>query len=451
MSYKIETPLEGMDTSRYIPGAIMMNDGRDDMSFSSSHHHAHGNDECCSDELETEDFVFTKVLLTFSQYERYYFDFFDTKICHFQKVWNQVLDSEHAVSSVLPNQFQVFANMKAAIQTNYTNLILKILESHAIGFEDQKFAVDVASNINDGGFSKALNMKPRVLKVTVPVDTFLVEEIIHMLNSEDFEKVNSTVKQFVRDWSLDGKVERDNSYQLIVNEIKRIMPLNGTLNKYKVLTPGSGLGRLTWEIAREGYSSQGNEFSFHMLLGSNLILNNVYREADNSVGFEQFEIYPYVTQMSNLFSRSDQMRAVHLPDIHPGDALPDGVEFSMVAGDFIEVYQNEEQRSQWDCVATCFFIDTASNIFDYLKTIHQCLKVGGYWVNLGPLLWHHHEMGDSRFSVELTLEEIKEVAAAMGFEFIAEREIETTYISSGKRSMGQTVYNCAFFTAQKKR
>ena len=41
----------------------------------------------------------------------------------------------------------------------------------------------------------------------------------------------------------------------------------------RVLVPGAGLGRLAFEIARLGYAAEGNDFSYHMLMGSNYILN----------------------------------------------------------------------------------------------------------------------------------------------------------------------------------
>ena len=40
-----------------------------------------------------------------------------------------------------------------------------------------------------------------------------------------------------------------------------------------MLVPGAGLGRLAFEIARCGYSCQGNEFSLFMLFASNFVLN----------------------------------------------------------------------------------------------------------------------------------------------------------------------------------
>ena len=40
-----------------------------------------------------------------------------------------------------------------------------------------------------------------------------------------------------------------------------------------ILVPGAGLGRLAFELAKCGYTCQGNEFSMFMLLASNFILN----------------------------------------------------------------------------------------------------------------------------------------------------------------------------------
>lgn len=37
----------------------------------------------------------------------------------------------------------------------------------------------------------------------------------------------------------------------------------------------------------------------------------------------------------------------------------------------------------WDCVTTCFFIDTAHNVIEYVETIWKILKPGGVWINLG--------------------------------------------------------------------
>lgn len=61
---------------------------------------------------------------------------------------------------------------------------------------------------------------------------------------------------------------------------------------------------------------------------------------------------------------------------------------SMSASDFICLYSDEEHKDAYDAVATVFFIDTAPNLIRYIDTIRNCLKSGGIWTNIGPLLWH---------------------------------------------------------------
>lgn len=53
-----------------------------------------------------------------------------------------------------------------------------------------------------------------------------------------------------------------------------------------------------------------------------------------------------------------------------------------------EVYARPEWADHFDCVVTCFFIDTAHNVVQYVEVIRHCLKEGGFWLNLGPLLYH---------------------------------------------------------------
>lgn len=52
----------------------------------------------------------------------------------------------------------------------------------------------------------------------------------------------------------------------------------------------------------------------------------------------------------------------------------------------------KERKEYFEGVATCFFLDTANNIFDYVETIRCTLKERGVWVNYGPLLFHYREL-----------------------------------------------------------
>lgn len=190
----------------------------------------------------------------------------------------------------------------------------------------------------------------------------------------DMDKVKSTLKQLVRDWAEEGAPERAACYGPLLADVERLLPSDpATRVQLKVLVPGAGLGRLAWECARRGFASQGNECSYFMLLASNFVLNQ-----SSEVG--QLEVFPYIHQSVNVRRRADQVRGVHLPDVRPAE-LPEGVPFSMCAGDFLAIYAN--QPGQWDCILTCFFLDTARDVSAYVRTIHAALRPGGLWCNLG--------------------------------------------------------------------
>merc|ERR1712045_744409 len=90
-----------------------------------------------------------------------------------------------------------------------------------------------------------------------------------------FENQSHDIKEIVRDWSKDGETERDMCNKPILEEIEAIYGDLNTAqrNGIKILVPGSGLGRLAYEIASRGYVCQGNEFSLYMLIASNYVLN----------------------------------------------------------------------------------------------------------------------------------------------------------------------------------
>uniref|UniRef100_H3CG24 Carnosine N-methyltransferase n=1 Tax=Tetraodon nigroviridis TaxID=99883 RepID=H3CG24_TETNG len=254
----------------------------------------------------------------------------------------------------------------------------------------------------------------------------------------DMDKLKSTMKQFVRDWSEDGRAERDSCYRPIIQEIQRLFPRHQhDASKVSVLVPGAGLGRLAWEIARLGYTCQGNEWSFFMLFSSNFVLNRC--DQVNSL-----TLYPWIHQFSNNKKSSDQTRPVRFPDVNP-QSLPPKADFSMAAGDFVEIYS---QPDSWDCVTTCFFIDTAHNVIEYVETIWKILKPGGAWINLGPLLYHFENMANE-LSVELSYEDIRTAVLTTGFHLEVEREsVQTTY-TENQRSMLRYLYDCVFFVARK--
>ncbi|CAO1614963.1 unnamed protein product [Parajaminaea phylloscopi] len=303
----------------------------------------------------------------------------------------------------------------------------------------------------------------------------------------DLDKVRAILKQLVRDWSAEGAVERQHAYDPVLTALEDLFShvAPGERNSVRLLFPGCGLGRLPWEAAMKGFSSQGNEFSMYMLVASHFILNHSTRVGEH-------RIYPWVGSMSNWRTSEAVLRPVQVPDVDPNALLaaaaenippsarvppPPPPEFSMVAGDFTRIYSRPHEAGAWSAVCTVFFIDTARNIVEYLEVINHLLPVGGHWINLGPLLWHFEGSGpEARHrhgpreahgegegdgdgdddgplggSIELTLDEVVSLTEKMGFVFERRHTLPRQSYTGHRHSMLTYEYECEFWVATKVR
>jgi carnosine N-methyltransferase len=281
-------------------------------------------------------------------------------------------------------------------------------------------------------------------------------------SDEDLDKVRSVLKSAVRDWSVEGAKEREQCYAPVIDGLKSHCAAKG-----RIFVGGAGLGRLALELVGAGFAVQGNDVSYHMLLASDFILN--------CCGGEQgsYEVAPFVSSTTNQLSPADVSRLVTIPDVDPyalmlGDDPSSPPDFSMAAGEFYECYSKPEERGQWDGVASCFFLDTASFVGDYVTCIWNMLKPGGVLVNLGPLLWHwsggtigtrpdedsaalYRRNVDPRYadSIDMTWQDLREILIHVGFEIIDERTgLECTY-TRDTRALMHTQYTCVYFVAKK--
>ncbi|KKZ64920.1 hypothetical protein EMCG_09154 [[Emmonsia] crescens] len=291
----------------------------------------------------------------------------------------------------------------------------------------------------------------------------------------DIGKAHSTIRQFYRDWSAEGVLEREACYTPVMTDLEELF---GSQPHIKVLVPGAGLGRLVFDLCAAGYCAEGNEISYHQLLASNWALNHTSKA-------NEYPLYPFALQFSNLKSRKQQLKKVMIPDVHPASVIaaqingPDNGRgmgsMSMSAADFVVQYTSPSQRATFHAVATVFFIDTAPNLIRYIETIRNCLQPGGYWINVGPLLWHwedrpfknessqdvspsksvvdsdkRHEGIGEPGRVELTEEEVITLIQQFGFEFVKRDPGQTWcgYIQDPD-SMLQNLYRPAHWVARK--
>lgn len=310
----------------------------------------------------------------------------------------------------------------------------------------------------------------------------------------DTEKARSCINQFYREWSASGAVERSQCFDPVLStltsEFTSRLATTPELDRsdLHVLVPGAGLGRLVFDICLAGFTVEGNEISYHQLMASSLILNHVEKA-------HQFTIAPFALNPSNHLSRTDQFQTFPIPDIHPASALlappaanneaktPPHTRMSMATGDFCILYSQPDAAATFDAVATVFFIDTAPNLIRYIDAVRNCLKPGGLWINLGPLLWHHAARAQegsredianndddhddhaatshpphvdtgiaSPGAVELSNDEVLALVRHLGFSI--ERQecdgaAQTGYISN-PRSLLQSTYRPVFWVARKK-
>lgn len=293
----------------------------------------------------------------------------------------------------------------------------------------------------------------------------------------DLDKARSTIRQLYRDWSAEGLPERHAAYSPIVSSMAALLPSRASKrHEHRILVPGAGLGRLVFDLCAAGYTVEGNEISYHQLLASNYMLNCTRRAG-------QHTLHPWALSFSNHMTRTAQLKAVSVPDVHPALSLeqaqmetesevPFSERMSMTSGDFCVLYQQPEYGEIFTAVTTCFFIDTAPNVIAYIATIKNCLRVGGLWINVGPLLWHFESaptpadrdkqrgrttssnghgndgIGEPG-SFELSNDEVVSLVSKFGFEMIEQTQASPTGYIQDPESMLQNVYRPVFWVAKK--
>lgn len=314
---------------------------------------------------------------------------------------------------------------------------------------------------------------------------------------EQMSKVSSVLKSLARDWSAQGKTERDMCYKPLLDSIQKYLPRS---KGAKLSVPGAGVGRLALELVAKGYTVQGNEFSLFMLLASDFILNGPAK---------QMKISPWLLETRNVKASTDPLRTVIITDVDPlGTATQNSAlsfeddeqattnntkavgaansnrnhapvpqpsevsmasEFSMAAGDFVSIYSGESEANCWDAVVACFFLDATANVVQTLQVIYHMLRPGGYLIAFGPLHWHwsgpamllsdttvpsyqkRFKHLDSRYlsSIDFTWEDIERIMTKMGLELVEIHHDVPALYTADPDSMLRTEYRCVHFVARK--
>ena len=327
---------------------------------------------------------------------------------------------------IFQNKYQV-----DALNKDYSSLDKKYLSKMKYDYKTRIKRLEEAYNLNQIFLKKISQLykpNPSYLK------NISMEEIKKNSYNESIN-LNWAVFMYIsRDWTTARKKERDINYIPIINTVKNFIKPGAN-----ILIPGAALLRLGYELALLGYNIDANDYNFFNVILCDYLFN--YSKKD------EFSFQPLIRSFSNFLTEDAVFTKYSFPDEDIGVNLEGKGKMKMFAGDFTKMYN--DKSNYYDCVITCFFIDTAKNIFEYIDVIEKVLKNGGLWINFGPLSYHW--IGYQNIpSIELPYDKLKEVIENFGFDFINEEINKTVIYCEMENSMKNDYYNCVFFTVRKK-
>jgi carnosine N-methyltransferase len=291
------------------------------------------------------------------------------------------------------------------INSGRENLVLKISDNLKI---NQKF----------------LNELIKFRSVVVPVSPPRPNQIHPFMLDALATRVRALPGLIARDWS--DSVERDQVNGAVLEALSRLVsnPVHES-----VLIPGSGLGRLVYDVAATGREVTGIEFDALKLMVSHLILHG-----------DKFEICPHLTETINRRQPGDHLEVVEVPSV---SLDPETLKRIHIDGnEFLRSVSGS--KGKYDFVITTFFLDTAVDVIDFIHAIHGVLKPRGRWINCGPLQYTYPSDKDGFVPKrEAPWDVIRSDIQSAGFGITEEKIIVTEYLGNPK-SLMSTKLKCIF-------
>ena len=326
---------------------------------------------------------------------------------------NYIIQNKVQIDTLNKDYSTMDQNLLNKVPYNYKTRIKRLEEAFNL---NQIFLTEISKKYKpDSSFTKNISS----------------QEINEAANKE-YTSLNWSVFMYIaRDWTAEGKKEREENYTPIIDMVKKFL-VKGS----NILIPGAAQLRLGYELAKLGYNIDANDYNYLNVIICDYLFN--YSKKN------QFCYQPLIRSFSNYLSEDDVFKKYNFPD---EDINLEGKgKIKMCCGDFTIIYKNK--KNYYDCVITCFFIDTAKNVFEYIDIIEKTLKNGGIWINFGPLSYHWIGYDDIP-SIELPYDKLKEVIQNFGFTFIHEDKSKTINYCEIENYMKNEAFGCIFFTAVK--
>ena len=266
-------------------------------------------------------------------------------------------------------------------------------------------------------------------------------------DDESYDSASHVLAHLARDWTASGAPIRSETHDWIVAQLldrhrRREQPARaGEASPLSpVLVPGAGMARLAFDIAlardddsdddedgpsprRYPFAVEANDNSPVMAAAAYHLLHRCanrtrHGPGDDDASESTVTVYPMASDpFANEEDSTRRWEPATFPEervsrrlrrlrARPPSSLPS---LSYVVGDFAERYAAPSRRGAYGAVATCFFLDTAANVYEHVVTIRHLLRAGGVWINLGPLHWHRSA------ALQPTAEELRDVVLLAGF------------------------------------
>jgi hypothetical protein len=261
-----------------------------------------------------------------------------------------------------------------------------------------------------------------------------------VVEDHSYNSAVQIVAHIVRDWSTSGSAIRENLYDWCRMQLASHHKISKTADR--ILVPGAGLGRLAFDLHQQGYKVEANEISPVMVAAANAILQQNITGALHPFGLDY---------MSNEVDSNRRYDEIHFPDIDISNSTNITGSLSYTIGDLIgPYYQAKSHAHSFGAVLTCFFIDTATNIYEYLQMMQHLIRPGGLWVNVGPVQWHRHAV------LQPSVDELYDLVVSFGFDVlhwkidvnpVAYRHYEDPIDTSFVRSTNYEAYRPLRFVA----
>ena len=258
--------------------------------------------------------------------------------------------------------------------------------------------------------------------------------IIH--DDHSYNEVGQVVAHLVRDWTTEGRTIRANLYDWCCQRVTHYRSgttsstrssSSSSSHQYRIVVPGAGVGRLAWDLFMNHQNQENNTSKHSSSVVAVEAVESSWSMAAAAAAILQRhatgQLRPYAADhWTNQVHSRQRYDVVSFPDTNVANISSSsssssrrnshGSSLSYTIADFVQLRSIPGYKSHVDVVVTCFFIDTAVNILDYVDTIRTLLKKDGLWVNVGPLQWHRQ----SRLPV--SADELKQIVLVAGFDIL---------------------------------